>query len=533
MKFGSVRRTFLALSVGVASLALGFEGVGTAAAQTITSPPREAIAERLATAFPVTPPEQSGGTVILGDVYDITSLNPMLATDNITDAIASLVFERLVDLNPIDGSIVPILADSFQIASDGVTYTFHLNREATWQDGVDVTAEDVVFSYDMMLNPELEIFVQSQLDEAVDSYRLVDADTFEIVSSGPFASFLYDAVEAVPIVPMHVWKDVPAASWSSDPGSTGEDPTRVVGTGPFRFEQRDLAGGTTSFVPNTSYWNETTSQVPVIDRFVFRVLPDDAAATQALIAGEIDILNALPGPQIDAISATPGLTVTTFPTLSFNFYTLNLDPARTQLFLQREVRQALLMALDREAIVASIYSGYGIVPVGTQSPLSQAYAPDRIRTRYPFDPDQARNLLATAGWIDDDGDGIVERAGTPLAFEMIFPDGIESELLAAYFQEAWGEIGVEMTPVIMPFEAMVAEDGPLVTHDFAAIQIGLTGSPDGGQGSLFSCDAYEAGFNLARYCNEAYDAPRGAPAPGTGPGAATRTAPGAAEYRQR
>jgi peptide/nickel transport system substrate-binding protein len=245
--------------------------------------------------------------------------------------------------------------------------------------------------------------------------------------------------------------------------------------------------------------------VPVIERFIVRVLPDDAAATQALIAGEIDIFNSVPGPQIAAVEATPGLTVISYPTLSFNYYTLNLDPTKSRLFEQREVRQALLLALDREAIIATVYGGFGLVPVGTQSPLSQAYAPDQIHTRYPFDPDRARQLLAAAGWTDADGDGVVERNGTPLAFEMIFPDGAESELVAAYFQEAWVEIGVRMTPRLMPFEAMIAEDGPLLTHDFEAIQIGLTGSPDGGQGFLFACDAYDAGFNVARYCSEAYD----------------------------
>jgi peptide/nickel transport system substrate-binding protein len=114
-------------------------------------------------------------------------------------------------------------------------------------------------------------------------------------------------------------------------------------------------------------------------------------------------------------------------------------------------------------------------------------------------------MLAAAGWVDSDGDGVVERDGTALAFTMIFPDGVESELLAAYFQQAWRDVGVAMTPVIMPFDAMIAEDGPLVTHDFEALQIGLSGSPDGGQGYLFSCDAYEAGFNVVKYCNEQYD----------------------------
>jgi peptide/nickel transport system substrate-binding protein len=506
----SVRRASLALAIGwliAGGLALArSEPVNGQTASPVAGATTQAdYARLLVERFALTPPETAGGTVIMADQGDITTLNAMLATDNLTATITGLVFESMVDVSAIDGTIVPKLADSFEVAADGQTYTFHLNPTAGWHDGRDLTAADVVFSYDMILDPALNSPLSSQVDVVVESYRAVDDDTFELVSAGPLASVLYDAVETVPILPSHVWSGVPPAAWPTDPGSTGADPARVVGTGPFRFSARDLGAGTTTFVPNATYWNTTSSRVPIIDRFIFRAYPDENAVVQALIAGEVDIVDAVPGPRVAELADQPDVGVATYPTLDFNFYALNLDPAVTGVFQQREVRQALLQALDREAIVATIYGGFGEVTRGTHSPLSPAYAPERIRTDYPFDPARARALLAEAGWIDTDGDGVVEQEGQPLAFAMIFPADTVGQLLAAYFQEAWAEIGVAMTPELMPFEAMFDESGPLATAQFEAILLGLGWTTDPGQGPLFACDAYEGGFNVMRYCNPEFD----------------------------
>ena len=118
---------------------------------------------------------------------------------------------------------------------DGLTFTFALNAGAKWHDGADVTAEDVEFSFDSVLNPNLNSQYRSQVREVVASYRVVDADTFEITATDRFVTFLYNAPASVFIIPKHIWESLPVEQWSFDGGSTGEDLSRVVGTGPFLF----------------------------------------------------------------------------------------------------------------------------------------------------------------------------------------------------------------------------------------------------------------------------------------------------------
>ena len=118
-----------------------------------------------------------------------------------------------------------------------------------------------------------------------------------------------------------------------------------------------------------------------------------------------------------------GVTVETFDSLFAATYAYNLDPEKTTLFQDREVRQALLYALDREAMVQSLLDGLGEVAMGIHPPLSAGYAPDRTRTRYEYDPEKATALLAQAGWTDTNGDGTVDKNGQELKFELVTLSG--------------------------------------------------------------------------------------------------------------
>ena len=112
------------------------------------------------------------------------------------------------------------LADYWEIAPDGRTYTFHLNQDAKWHDGTDVTADDVQFSFDSLANKEVgSAYTQSFLD-AAESWRVIDEHTFEVVAREPLYTFLYDLVTW--IIPKHIWENVPVADWRTDGGATGQ-----------------------------------------------------------------------------------------------------------------------------------------------------------------------------------------------------------------------------------------------------------------------------------------------------------------------
>ena len=502
-------------ALGLSASALGALSAADARAQdgtpeaagsgeVIRSMSREEYYATLREAFPFEEPATPGGQVILSQTSDIATVNGLLTADYPTAYITTgPLFEPLVGNSPIDGQIVPALADSYELAADGKTYTFALNQDAKWHDGTDVTADDVQFTFDVALDEKSPNPRRSSILQVLDSYRVIDEHTFEMVAKEPFATFLYDVPFAVTIMPKHIWEGVAPEAWPNDPGSTGQDPARVVGTGPFKFQEW-RQGESVTLVRNDDYYDPQA--IPVIVELVMRVLPDPATEVEALKAGEIDIVEIVPAPQTEEIQNTEGLNVDIHPGYSFSYVGFNMDPEKTTLFQDQRVRAALFIAIDKEAIRDNIYLGLGEVALGTQPKLSFAYAPEAVEETYAYDPERARQLLADAGWVDSNGDGIVEKDGQDFRFELVLASGggaVVDQLLAE-FQQRWLEIGVEMTPNLMEWSAM--QDLTDNTHDYDALLQGFSWDPAGNQGALFRCDSYTGGFNNLKYCSEEFDA---------------------------
>jgi peptide/nickel transport system substrate-binding protein len=448
-------------------------------------------------------PQNQGGVVIWAQTSDISTLNGLLTADYPTIYVTGLLFEPLVGVSPVDGQIIPALADSYEVAPDGKTYTFHLNKDAKWHDGTDVTAEDVKFTFDVALDETSPNPRRSSILPLLESYRVIDDDTFEMVAKEPFATFLYDVPWPVLTMPKHIWENVPPGEWGNDPGSTGQDPARVVGTGPFKFQEW-RQGESVTLAKNDQYYDP--NMIPVIDELIMRVLPDPSTEVEALKAGEIDIVEIVPAPQVEEVQNTEGLKVDIYPGWSFSYIGLNMDPEKSPFFQDQRVRQALFIGIDKEAIKDNIYLGLGEVARGTQPKLSYAYSPESFEETYDFDPERARALLAEAGWTDTNGNGIVDKDGVEFSFELITSSGggATVDQLLAELQQKWREIGVEMTPVMMEWSAML--DLTSQTHEFDAVLQGFGWDPSLNQGALFRCDSYNGGFNDIKYCNEAYDA---------------------------
>ncbi len=489
--------------IAVVSLCLPWASVAqdatpTASGDAIVSETREEHTARYLEAMAYSDAATPGGTFIDANTGDIQTIHPLLADDEYSIGIVELLYQPLVGTDVITGQPAPNgLADSWEIAPDGRTYTFHLNQDAKWHDGVDVTADDVQFSLDALANLEVgSSYSQSFLD-ATESWRVIDEHTVEVVAREPLFTFLYDLVSWV--IPKHVWESVPVADWRTDGGATGQDPSRVIGSGPFRFREW-IQGESVTLDRNDDFFGH----VPYIDTYVMRVWPDQTSIVNALLAGEVDAAPLEPS-DIETVEGTDGLAVASFPTPDFTFYLTNLDPEKSPYFQDVRVRQALLYGLDREAIASDILLGTGEVAHGTQPVISYAYAPEQMSTVYNYDPEKAAALLAEAGWSDSDGDGILDQDGQPLAFEVIYPSGsptYDQEL--AYMQDAWRAIGVDMTPRALEFAALV--DTITGDHAFDIAFLGFSWDASFIQDAMFGCTQYEGGFNVMRYCNEKVDA---------------------------
>lgn len=444
------------------------------------------------------PTAHKGGQIILGESSDISTVNGILTNDSLTFSITGAIYETLVGASPIDGQPVPALADFWDLAPDGVTYTFHLNKKAKWQDGVDLTADDVKFSFDAVLDPNTGSSYRSSVNKAVASYRVVDPDTFEILARDRLVSFLYDAPGTVLIMPKHIWENVGFESWTFDPGSTGKDPSRVVGTGPFKFKEW-VQGDHVTIVRNDDYYDV----VPTIDEFILQVQPNTETAVISLKNKQTDLMEIIPPGDMESVQNTDALKVDIYDIFQFTFYAFNLDPDKTPLFQDKGLRQALFYALDRDSITKEIFLGFGEAGVGTQPKLSPAYAPERMTPKYTYDPQKAKDLLASAGWTDSNNNGSVDKNGQELKFELMIPDGdATTEQIASYIQEAWKAVGAKVEVNKVSFNALVDR---LESHDFDTALLAFNLTPDGAQTSIFSCDAYKGGLNFMKFCNAQWD----------------------------
>ncbi len=463
----------------------------------IRSQTREEFRAEIEEEYGYSVPETPGGIYIDSNVNDIQTIHPLLADDAASLGVVSMIYNQLTGGDIRTGGPAPNeLADYWEVAPDGRTYTFYLNQNAKWHDGVPVTAADVQFSYDALANLDVGSAYSQNFLDATESLRIIDDHTFEAVSKEPLFTFLYDMVTW--IIPKHIWENVPVTEWRTDGGATGQDPARVVGSGAWKFQEW-RQGESMTLNRNDDYYDK----VPYLETYIIRIWPDQTAVVNAFFNGELDAV-ALPPADVETAKATEGVQVANYGTRSFSFYMTNLDETKTTLFLDQRVRQALFYALDRESIVADILLGYGEVAQGTQPVISYAYAPDRITTKYNFDPEKAKALLAEAGWTDSDGDGIVDKDGAPFAFEFIYQSGSPTvDQLIAYMQDAWRGIGIDVTPRAMEFSALVE----VLTgeHDFEMALLGFSWNATFIQDAMFNCNQYEGGFNMVKYCNPEVD----------------------------
>ena len=476
----------------------------TAATASITS---DEARQRLLERFEVSEPDAEGGIAVIGALnapYPV--FNPLMEYGAPDGPVTSIVFDMLYAIDPVTSEPYPQLLDHWQLADDGVTYTFHLRDDVTWHDGVPFSADDVVFTFDALSSEDLYSPFVDPFLRTVDSFEKVDDFTVEVVATEPMPLivFLIGIVGAV--VAKHVWEEIPIEDWVVDGGSTGIDVERVIGTGPFFLEAGLGSGVTVSMRRFDDYYG----QVAILDGIDLVFSLESTSEIDAILDGEIDAtLGRISHSIAIEYADDRKVAITPFDTFGWLFAAYNLDPDRTSLFQDVETRQALMYALDREAIVNDIMSGFAEVAHGTQSRISPGYAGDELRTRYEFDRARAEELLADAGWVDSDGDGVLERDGEPFAFTCIYARG-DPRLVdtVEFMADAFERIGIAMELLPLDFyeEMLDIISGPNPTFDYEMIVFGFDWDVTGDQSMMFATDSYPGQLNIMKYSNPDADA---------------------------
>ena len=483
-------------SSGGASTAAASPSATMAASSTSTTAaaasPTQASSSSLGTTEPA---KNKGGQIIEGTFADAKTCCSILSTDTSSNRVIDMMFNSVMTVDPSNVTPKGELAEKFDISSDGLTYTFTLRSGVNWHDGQPLSAQDVKFTYDLAMNPDTGSPRTSELTERVDTVDAPDDSTVVMKLKTPNAAFMVSNT-VYDIIPQHVLKDVDPKALAQDEFSTGKK-GRTIGTGPFQFEEW-VKDDHLTLVKNDSYWEGS----PNLDKWIYKVVPDQNTAVQQVKTGELDYAS-VPASAVQDLSSRNELNVVQYDTFSFTFFAYQLDPAKSTKFQDKEVRQALMYALDRKAMVDAILFGLGTVAVGTMPVLSWAYNPDGITNKYELNVDKANQLLDSAGWAKG-SDGTRAKGGTKLQFDMYTNSGNDERAqYLTIMQQAWKKIGVDMTPKTEEWNAFL--DRITGTKDFEVFLVGFSWNTDPDQTTMWSTDSYTGGFNMNKYSNPQVD----------------------------
>lgn len=380
-----------------------------------------------------------GDTLIMGTIGDASNLLPPLASDASSTAITSLVYNGLVRYDK-DLQIEGDLAQSWDISADGREITFHLRRDVRWHDGAPFTSADVLFTYQLMIDPATPTAYAEQYRQ-VSKAEAPDPYTFRVRYDKPLAAALPSW--ALDICPKHLLEgqDVTTSPLCRAP----------VGTGPFRFISWQ-PGEMIVLERNEDYYEGAA----YLRRVLYRVIPDSTTMFLELQSGGLDTMGLTPL-QFARQTETPAFgrrfNKYRYPAFAYTYLGYNL---RKPLFQDKRVRQAISHAIDKQELIDGVLLGLGQPANGPYVPGSWPHNP-QVKD-YAFDPARAAALLEEAGWIDRDGDGVRERDGKPLRFVILTNQGNDQRIKAGeIIQRRLAEVGMDVRLRVIEWASFLKE----------------------------------------------------------------------------
>ena len=447
---------------------------------------------------------KDGGTFTFSSFSDIVSVNPIFIQDTASSDAAHFLLAYLYDLDR-NGNVTvepwSLAAELPEISEDGLTYTIKLKDYAKWSDGTPVTADDIVFSINAAKNPETGSPLISSFDQ-VDTVTKIDNYTVEVKMKKVYAPFLYSLVFQP--APAHILKDVPVKELKTHPYGTNVEQT--VTNGPWKWVEWTQTQQLV-FEKDPNYWGEVK---PHIDQIVYKIYADQNTEVQALIKGDVDLVQAIPVVQLEAVKKNKDITVIEEPGPQYEFVAFNFNPDNWTdgfvPFASQKTRQAIAHALDRDGMIENVLKGTGLPINAPFLPGTWADPGDRA-TSYAYDPEKAKQLLAEDGWVMNEATGILEKDGHPFSFELQYNAGnSRREQVAQIIQSNLAEVGIEVKPVGIDFSAWV--DQNLTPGKFQAVLLGwsLTTPDPASNESLFSSKFFPPdGQNMGWYVNKELD----------------------------
>jgi peptide/nickel transport system substrate-binding protein len=428
-----------------------------------------------------------GDTLVVGSIGEPSVLIPMLAGDSASHTVAGLILNGIVKYHT-DLSVIGDLAEKWDISAVGLVITFYLRQGVRWTDGVEFTADDVMYGYKTIIDektptPYKEDFLQVKTAEVLDRH------TFRVTYERPFAPALTSWGNLI-VLPRHLLEgtDITKSGYARSP----------VGMGSYRL-RKWLSGQELVLDSNRDYFEGR----PFLDKYVYKIIPDPATMFLELQAGGVDMMGLTPvqyTKQTENDVFEKDFQKFRYPVFSYTYFGFNL---KHPWFKDRRVRQAIAHAIDKNEIVDVVLFGLGSPATGPYVPNTWPYNPDV--NQYEFNPQRAVQLLSEAGWKDSDNDGVLDKDGRPFDFTIITNMGNRLRMnTATIIQWRLKKIGIQVEIRAIEWSTFINEF--IDKRRFQAVILGWSIGIDPDQYDIWhSGKTGEKEFNFVSYSNPEVD----------------------------
>jgi peptide/nickel transport system substrate-binding protein len=430
-------------------------------------------------------PGNYGGTLVLGLPGNPKTFNVVTAAEVLSAwVLAGPVYKALVDYDNEKQQDSPGLAKSYESTPDGLQWTFNLRKGVMWSDATPFTADDVLFTFQVhfdrdVASPGGDLFTQS--DGSFPTVQKIDDHTVMFQLKEPNAAFAA-AIGSTYLIPKHKWESAFKAGNYRQVLSTSTPPEDVVGLGPYRI-QSFTTDERLVLERNPYYWKVDKNQqrLPYLDKVIFVIAPDFNTSALKFQGGETDMIWDISPDNVDQlISKEQEKDYKVYdlgPSFNTNFIVFNQDlakfknPVKLRWFREQKFRQAVSHAIDRDAIVRTAFQGYGIPLFSFNSPANKVWYTDNI-TKYPYNPDRARELLKEIGIEDRNNDGKLEDSqGNAIKFTINTNSNRQFRInMGTLIKDNLAKIGMDVS--LQPIDPGSLSEKVQNSRDFDAIILG-------------------------------------------------------------
>ena len=426
-----------------------------------------------------------GGHIIMGSIGEPSNLIPYLASDSASSEVAGLLYTSPLEYDK-DFNIVKCAAEDWEVLEGGLFMRFKLKEGLRWQDGHPLTADDVTFTYNLMIDPKTPTAYAADFLN-VKEYRQTGPLSFEVRYDAPYARAAVTWMQ--PILPKHILEheNIATTRYARNP----------IGAGPFKLKSWE-PGSRIVLEANDLYFKGR----PYLDEVIYRIIPDSTTMFLEARAGKLDFIGLSPQQYLRQTSGEWWeKNWNKYKYLSFGYTYLGLNQ-KSPFFQDKRVRQALSYAVDREGIIKGALLGMGEPAFGPYKPGTWVY--NTSLKAYDYDPERARRLLAEAGWTPGK-DGILEKDGLRFEFTILVNQGNNERIkVAVILQQMFRDVGVKVSIRTVEWAAFLKEFVDTRKFDALILAWNILDDPD--IFDVWHSSAIEGhGLNFVSFANEEVD----------------------------